>query len=486
MARKQKKKRWSIQDRMSLLIFFLMSGTLVFCVGLGIYQTVEKATNSGELNISFEEYEKEELALDSSTENVLYEKTTEEPDVIVEEQPAKDEEENKFDRTDEVEIPDVDYPYYIKVNRQENCVTVYTLDDNDEYTVPVKAMVCSVGLNNNTPIGVFQTSTKYTWRELFGNVYGQYAYRIHNSIMFHSVPYFTPNKDDLETEEYNKLGEAASLGCVRLAVVDAKWLVDNCPEGTTVEIYDDDDPGPLGKPEALTIDVASENAGWDPTDPDKKNPWKTAGSALAEETETEMDLAAAGQQKTDTGSGTGNSTDPAESSEGQSPSLTGVENQTIERGESVDLLKGVSAVDADGNVLTVQTSGTADTSKVGAYEITYTATDHKGNSTTDSAWIYVEDTVAPVVTVQTPIVLTGITRDQLYTKLFRYITATDGKEVLDASHLTIACSELAEGIENDISVGIFNCSVYAMDDYGNRSETVEFEVTYQRKKSKEK
>lgn len=40
------------------------------------------------------------------------------------------------------------------------------------------------------------------------------------------------------------------MGCVRLTVEDAKWIAENCPEGTTVEIYDGEDPGPLGKPEA--------------------------------------------------------------------------------------------------------------------------------------------------------------------------------------------------------------------------------------------
>ncbi|MFR5209625.1 MAG: L,D-transpeptidase family protein [Clostridia bacterium] len=29
---------------------------------------------------------------------------------------------------------------------------------------------------------------------------------------------------------FNKLGEQASQGCVRLAVSDAKWVYDNCPQ----------------------------------------------------------------------------------------------------------------------------------------------------------------------------------------------------------------------------------------------------------------
>lgn len=168
---------------------------------------------------------------------------------------------------------ETEFPYYIKINRKQNCITVYTSDENGEYTVPYKAMICSTGLYNATPRGTFHLSTKYLWRELYGKVYGQYATRITGGVLFHSVPYYKKSKSALCTEKYNKLGQQASMGCVRLTVEDAKWIADNCPSGTTVEIYDNDDPGPLGKPEAAHIDTDSPNKGWDPTDPDVENPW---------------------------------------------------------------------------------------------------------------------------------------------------------------------------------------------------------------------
>ena len=167
-----------------------------------------------------------------------------------------------------------EFPYYIKVNRQQNCVTIYTKDENGEYTVPYKAMICSTGLYNATPCGTFYLSTKYLWRELFGNVYGQYATRITGGVLFHSVPYYKKSKNSLCSEKYNKLGQQASMGCIRLTVEDAKWIAENCPSGTAVEIYDDkDNPGPLGKPEVMKIDTDNPNKGWDPTDPDADNPW---------------------------------------------------------------------------------------------------------------------------------------------------------------------------------------------------------------------
>ena len=252
----------------------------------------------------FEEYRSDEMKLDDSTENVLLEedmrqgksqsRDDRQEDITQgesqSEKSGKDaaqgesqsenrqedvsQKENTQEKDSQQSASDeTEFPYYIKINRKQNCITVYTSDENGEYTVPYKAMICSTGLYNATPRGTFHLSTKYLWRELYGKVYGQYATRITGGVLFHSVPYYKKSKSALCTEKYNKLGQQASMGCVRLTVEDAKWIADNCPSGTTVEIYDDDDPGPLGKPEAAHIDTDSPNKGWDPTDPDVANPW---------------------------------------------------------------------------------------------------------------------------------------------------------------------------------------------------------------------
>ncbi len=167
------------------------------------------------------------------------------------------------------------FPYLVAVNRTTQTVTVYEKDEEGNYTKPLKAMICSTG--DDTPEGSFHTSDQYTWRALVGGVYGQYATRITSDILFHSVPYYAEDKSQLESEEYNKLGTPASLGCIRLRVVDCKWIYDECPSGTPVVIYDGDaSTDPLGNPGFEPIDLASPNAGWDPTDPDPANPWLAA------------------------------------------------------------------------------------------------------------------------------------------------------------------------------------------------------------------
>ena len=174
--------------------------------------------------------------------------------------------------------------YYFKVNLAANTVTVYDKDENGEYTEPIKAMICSTG--KSTPkSGTYKISYKYRWLALFGNVYGQYAVRIHGNILFHSVPYLNTYPNTLEYEEYDKLGTSASAGCVRLTVKDAKWIYDNAATGSYVEFYSNkNDPGPLGKPSAQKISNDKEKRDWDPTDPDTRNPW-TGGTGIVYKTQ---------------------------------------------------------------------------------------------------------------------------------------------------------------------------------------------------------
>lgn len=165
-------------------------------------------------------------------------------------------------------------PYYIKVNYTANTVTIYKLDSDGKYSIPVKAMICSTGKATPTS-GTYKTSDKYRWAYLNGNVWGQYAFRITGSILFHTVPYAKNSANTLKTSYYDQLGLSVSAGCVRLTVEDAKWIYDNCAKGTMVEFYSSSDPGPLGKPSAMKIsDYPSTLNCWDPTDPDSSNPWK--------------------------------------------------------------------------------------------------------------------------------------------------------------------------------------------------------------------
>ena len=142
-------------------------------------------------------------------------------------------------------------PYKIRINKQQNTVTIYKKNSEGDFE-PFKAMVCSTG--GATPLGTFSLKEKIRWHILDGPVYGQYCTRITGHILFHSVWYHVNgNPATLSNTQYNKLGTVASHGCIRLTVRDSKWIYDNIPSGTSVEIYNSKDPGPLGKPVAIKL-----------------------------------------------------------------------------------------------------------------------------------------------------------------------------------------------------------------------------------------
>ncbi len=145
----------------------------------------------------------------------------------------------------------------IKVNKQASCVTVYKGD------VPIRAMVCSAG--ESTPEGTFYMQSQWDWLMLIKGQYGRYCSQISGDYLFHSVPYNSMDIYDLDTEMYNQLGTLCSHGCIRLTVEDAKWIYDNCSTGVEITIYNDSNPGPLGKPDFEQI---PSDQTWDPTDTD--------------------------------------------------------------------------------------------------------------------------------------------------------------------------------------------------------------------------
>ena len=78
--------------------------------------------------------------------------------------------------------------------------------------------------------------------------------------------------------------------------------------------------------------------------------------------------------------------------------IIGSNPATVELGDSyVD--QGATAFDEFHGVTSVTSSGTVDTSTVGTYTITYSATDLDGNTSTATRTVNVVDTTDPVVTV---------------------------------------------------------------------------------------
>lgn len=168
--------------------------------------------------------------------------------------------------------PDAD-SYIVHVLRNQCVVIVYEKEESGEPGRVVNVFVCSPGRNNWTITGHYGAYDREVWLSLMGGVSGHYATLIRGDFLFHSVPYRGSWNHLLKAAEYNKLGEPASEGCIRMAVSDAKWLFENCVYGTEVYLFDSEIL-PVEKPVSIQINLDSPHTGWDPTDPHPDNPTK--------------------------------------------------------------------------------------------------------------------------------------------------------------------------------------------------------------------
>ncbi|MGL5647342.1 MAG: immunoglobulin-like domain-containing protein [Clostridium sp.] len=82
----------------------------------------------------------------------------------------------------------------------------------------------------------------------------------------------------------------------------------------------------------------------------------------------------------------------------EKPVITGVKNQTIQLNSIFDEKAGIKATDKEDGDLTksIKIDGKVDTSKAGNYILTYSVTDSKGQTTTESCVITVEGEKPPV------------------------------------------------------------------------------------------
>ena len=100
------------------------------------------------------------------------------------------------------------------------------------YFLELKIYICSIGKPSTpTPLGTFKVGAKgYSFGENHGYVCYYYT-QFKGNYLFHSIIYNLDN-----TVRDGRLGFKISNGCIRLAKVNAKWIYDNIPYGTTVYI----------------------------------------------------------------------------------------------------------------------------------------------------------------------------------------------------------------------------------------------------------
>ena len=307
--------------------------------------------------------------------------------------------------------------YRIEVNKTNNVIVIYKKGDDGSLSEAFKSMSCSVG--RDVPIGSYHTGERYVWKIVNGNVWAQYATRIDGQIMFQSVPYSEKRKDTLIIKYYNQLGSSCNASAIRLCVADAKWIVENAPEGTKVEVIENDQIGPLGKPNLTRID---EDETWDPSDPDGANPWKGYGIQLV-----------------------------------------GIEDRTVERGIAIDYLEGIRAVNSFGFdvEIDIQVESNVDIFKCGTYSVKYSVSDGTGNATEEEAEFKVVDTMKPVFSGIPSKLVLAAGRDITSDELLNGVYVIDNNQFLSTENVKVSMpTHLSDGDIITFSVS---------DQYGNET-----------------
>lgn len=157
--------------------------------------------------------------------------------------------------------------YIIKVNKSMKTMTIYTKNpDTGDYTLPYKVFLCTIG--SATPTGTFKTYEAHRWKYMHDDLYVQYLLRYKaGGFCIHSIIYEPAEGSyNLVANTYNELGKNFSDGCIRLTSGDAAWVYENCGEGASLTIYQDEwVMGPFDRPAIEQAIPLMQR--YDPTDP---------------------------------------------------------------------------------------------------------------------------------------------------------------------------------------------------------------------------
>ncbi len=155
-------------------------------------------------------------------------------------------------------------PYYLYVEKESFTLTIYKRDASGQYTDVYKTYRIAHG-GNKTPAGTFELSDdRERWHDFPDGGTAQYATLYKKHLYIHSPLYGGADPGMLWPKYYDGelgIGKASTGGCLRMVTEAAKFIYENCPEGTILEIVN-------GAPRGTSSsDVPSRNGKRiDPTD----------------------------------------------------------------------------------------------------------------------------------------------------------------------------------------------------------------------------
>lgn len=261
---------------------------------------------------------------------------------------AKDEEEETVQKqADE---------FYLQINMAKNVMVVYRYDADKKNKTAYKIFPCTLG--ENVKKGKYKTEKSYSWVK--NNGWHRYNTLYTYSAWIQSAEYSDRYPDTLVKKSYNSVGKNKKVDkSIILYASDAAWIYNNCKDKTVLEIVKGSKKDQL----PLQVEKKTETnkyCGWDPTDPDKSNPYlKKANGTIA----------------------------------------TGYTPVNVEKGEKIDYFSNLLALDETGKNITGKLKyNKIDSSKTGTSKVTYTYKLKSGKKITASLSYKVVDTTKPKVT----------------------------------------------------------------------------------------
>lgn len=152
--------------------------------------------------------------------------------------------------------------YYIRISIAKHTLVVYQLDNNKEFSIPVKAF--KVALGPKVAPAKTAISEKSLWRKITDIYYVRYSSRLDNAEYLSSATYYSQSNYNLNPGSYNAIGNNVTEGSILMTCANAKWIYENCGAKTTVEIVEDFDISTDINVEE--INRIADNAYRDPTD----------------------------------------------------------------------------------------------------------------------------------------------------------------------------------------------------------------------------
>ena len=152
--------------------------------------------------------------------------------------------------------------YYIRISIDKHTLVVYQLDNNNEFTIPVKAF--KVALGPKVEPAKTAISEKSVWRKITDIYYVRYSSRLDNAEYLSTATYYSQSDNNLNPKSYNMIGQNVTEGSILMTCANARWIYENCGAKTTVEIVDDFDISSDIKVE--DISRIADDAYRDPTD----------------------------------------------------------------------------------------------------------------------------------------------------------------------------------------------------------------------------